>query len=136
MKHKKTNVPTGRFSFWNLYRILTRVEGGENCGSNLFAQTRHFTNTLTAYQTIDNRLSGCAAKGATLVTVSFYILYICSNQANFLLLNYQGKRSVFSFQNILTFNKKFRIIKMQHSFSCNKETFSQFFIKAAQDIVR
>ena len=34
-KEKRTVLV--RFSFWNVYRILTRVEGGENRGSDLFA---------------------------------------------------------------------------------------------------
>ena len=34
-KEKRPNG--GVFSFWKISVIMTRVEGGENCGSNLFA---------------------------------------------------------------------------------------------------
>ncbi len=43
---KKTNVPTGRFSFWKIKCLLTRVEGGENRESDLFAQIKKYHETL------------------------------------------------------------------------------------------
>ena len=70
--------------FLEIYRISTRVEGGENRGSDLFARKPTFTEVFNGKPTIDNRLSGRAAQSTDsrrLLQVSI-IRTICLQQAN------------------------------------------------------
>ena len=68
---KKTNVPTGRFSFWEIKCLLTRVEGGAVLREqNALPYGGWITVNLTAKAAINNCRAGRAAKGETLVTCS------------------------------------------------------------------
>ena len=86
-KEKRTQAV--RFSFWKIKWLLTRVEGGENRGNDLFAQ-KGKRNEKERRQTkrliIVCRGAPLKARLSDAHTSLFrhYASYTCSNQAHFL----------------------------------------------------